>query len=343
MISLRFRWLVLFAIVMAVGLEAVHSAMDRRPLPFQVQFPDNFPTLDTLQFVDLNQKPIKGEELLGQAVLVVFFDPGCSKCTVKLPTIDKIRETFSEEGITVIGMSSSGGGIRNIASQYPMPWIWATNSPGIKHKLQSGKTFELFLFDRTGKIAYKFNTDHRNWKLHLELGIGAVVERALDLSDLPNEFVGSQVCGVCHQEEYKQWEQTAHAIGYDTLVQSKNTNRPECHSCHVTGEIGRSKRPWQQTPKELQEIGCEECHGPGGPHRTRPFAEGHLYSTKEESCKRCHDVEAAGCVASWPEPKWDYATALKKVAHGTAHGGVTPSPASTTSSATQSVPSATGN
>ncbi len=340
--SFKFPWIVLFIIIAVVGLDAVYSAIERRPLPFQTQFPDDFPTLDALQFVDTRQKRIKGEEFLGQAVLIVFFDPGCSKCTVKLPTIDKIRQTFAEEGLTVIGMSSSGGGISSIASQYSLPWIWATNSPGIKHKLHGNKTFEMFLFDRSGKIVYKFTTEHRNWKLHLELGIGAVVERALDLSDLPNDFVGSQVCGVCHQEEYKQWEQTAHAAGYDTLVQSRNTNRPECHSCHVTGEMGRKSRPWSQTPKELQEIGCEECHGPGGPHRTKPFAEASLYSTREESCKRCHNPETAGCVGSWPEPKWDYSAALKKVAHGTAHGA-TPSPAAPPSSATQSVPSATGN
>ncbi len=303
--------------IIIFALESVHSAVDRSPFPFQTKFPDNYPTIEQLKFDTISQGEVKGEDLLGQAVLIVFFDAGCANCTAKLPTFEKIRKTFESEGVTFIGMSSTGGGISSVARNYGFEWIWAKNSPGIRPKIQAHKSFESFLFDRTGKIAYRFPIEGKDWKLHLEIGLGAVLERALDLSDLPQAFVGSQICGMCHPKELAHWESTAHANGYLTLITSNNTNRIECHSCHVTGEQGRGARPWQRTPKELQEVGCEECHGPGGPHRTKPFPQASLYSSKEESCKRCHDPGLAGCSASWDEPKWDYATALKAISHGT--------------------------
>lgn len=312
------RFVVLLSVILVAAVEAVFCAAPKSSFPFQTQFPENYPTIEQLRFDSVSQGDVKGEDLLGQAVLIVFFDPGCSKCTSKLPTFEKIRKTFESEGVTFIGMSSSGGGITNIAKNYGYEWIWAKNSPGMRPKLQAHKSFESFLFDRTGKIAYRFPIDEKDWKLHLEIGLGSVLERALDLSDISQGFVGSQICGMCHPKEYAEWANTPHANAYQTLVSSNNTNRMECHSCHVTGEQGRGTRPWQRTPKELQEIGCEECHGPGGPHRTKPFPQASLYSSKEESCKRCHDPGLAGCSSSWDEPKWDYATALKAAVHATA-------------------------
>jgi thiol-disulfide isomerase/thioredoxin len=306
---------------MLCGGETLQAAGKKNSLPFQTKFPDDFPTVEQLRFVDISNKDNKGEEYLGQAILVIFFDPGCAKCIAKLPTIEKIRKTFESEGVVFVGMSSSGSGIRNIASNYPYPWVWATNSPGLKHLLHSGKTFELFLYDRTGKIAYRFGTESKNWKLHLELGLGSVLERALDLSDLPSDFVGSQVCGVCHPKEYDLWKETAHAGSYEVVVKPGMPMRTDCVKCHVTGGHEKSTKPFQQTSKELQEVGCEECHAPGGPHRTKPHLNAQLYSSKEESCVRCHNAELAGCSKDWKEPKWDYAAALKIIAHAT--GNVT--------------------
>lgn len=325
---------VLCGFVLVVALGMVHSEGEKSPLSFQTKFRDDFPTIDQLRFDTVDNTTVKGEELVGQAVLLVFFEPGCSKCTSKLPTFDKIRKTFESEGVTFIGMSSSGSGISGIAKTNKYDWIWAKNSTGMRPKLDAHKPFESFLFDRTGKIAYRFPINDKDWKIHLEIGLGAVLNRALDLSDIPQAFVGSQVCGMCHPKELAQWETTPHANAYQTLVASGNTNRAECHSCHVSGEQGRGTRPWQRTPKELQEIGCEECHGPGGPHRTKPFEQASLYSTKEESCKRCHDETLAGCSKSWDEPKWDYAASLKAVAHGTAA-------ATTSTAATSSVTTGT--
>jgi hypothetical protein len=310
-------------VLLLAGLGAVHSASDLKKLPFQTEFPSDFPTIDQLQFADLSKQPVKGEDFLGQAVIMVFFDPGCGKCTSKLPEIEKIRETFKEEGVKVIGLSSTGGGLSGIAGNHQLDWFWATNSPTIKKKLQSTKIFEIFVFDRLGRAAYRFTSVdlNPNWKTHLDLALGSVVERALDLSDMPRPFVGSQVCGMCHRKEFDQWASTPHASSMETLNKKMSASKPDCRACHITGEAGRTQAARRGTPTELQEVGCEECHGPGGPHRTKPFAEKELYSTKEASCVRCHDEKNS--------PNFNYADALKKVAHvskeeGAANGTAEP-------------------
>ncbi len=317
--SSRSLWqlVIIAGIVSVFALESVHSAVQKNSQPFQTKFADTFPTVEQLRFDTVSGGSVKGEELLGQAVLIVFFEPGCPKCTAKLPTFEKIRKTFEAEGVTFIGMSSSGGGIAGIAKNHGYDWVWATNSAGMRPKLEAHKAFEAFLFDRTGKIAYRFPIDERNWKLHLEIGLGAVLGRALDLSDMNPAFVGSGVCGMCHPKEMAQWESSPHSGSYQALMSARKNNTKECNSCHVTGEQGLKTRSMQSTSKDLQEVGCEECHGPGGPHRTKPYAQASLYSTKEESCKRCHDAALAGCAASWKEPKWDFTTALKAVSHDT--------------------------
>lgn len=309
--------MVLFIVVLFLTLDAANSANEKGTFPFQTKFAEAFPTIEQLTFKSVSQGEIKGEALLGQAVVIVCFEPGCAGCVNKLATLEKIRKTFESDGVTFIALSSSGEGIMSIANQNGYAWVWALNSTSLRPKLDAHRAFEIFLFDRTGKIVYRFPTDDRNLMLHLEIGLYQVLAKAVDLSNVAQGFIGSQSCGMCHPNELAQWSTTPHAKAYQTLVTSGGADRKECNSCHVTGEQGRVKHPWAKTPPDFQAIGCEECHGPGGPHRSKPFPEANLYSSKEESCKRCHNPGLAGCSTSWKEPKWDYATTLKAIAHGT--------------------------
>lgn len=310
--KVRLFHLGLVVVVLLAGLQAFSASQRRYTLPFQDTFPPDYPTIDQLKFAELGGGNFNGDQLLGQAVMVIFFDPGCSKCTSKLPAIEKLRSMFDADGVVALGLSSSGGGLRNVSTRIGNKWRWITNSPGIKAKLQGKKSMEIFLFDPTGQIAYRFGTDGGSWEVQVQLGLAAVTNRALDLSGLPGDlshegFVGSLVCGMCHKEELAQWETTPHAHAYQTLVDSGDTDKVDCHSCHVTGEKGLEQRPWQMTPRELQEIGCESCHGPGGPHRREPHPWAATFSTAESSCVLCHDQENS--------PDFNYEEYLKKVVH----------------------------
>ncbi len=316
--GLWWRLSILIVVVQFFTLDSVHSEGEKSTAPFQTKFAETFPTLDQLSFSSISRGEIKGQDLLGQAVVIVFFEPGCPGCVAKLPTLEEIRGKFAPDEITLIAMASYGQGFAGIAQQYGYDWIWANTTNKIRPKLDAHRAFEVFLFDRTGKIAYRFPTEDRDMKLHIEIALYAILGKSLDMSDIPQAFAGSQSCGMCHPKELAHWESTPHARAYQALVASNSAKRGECRSCHVTGEQGPAKHPWQIIPNRLQEVGCEECHGPGGPHRKKPYAQASLYSSREESCKRCHEPSLAGCSTSWGEPKWDYATSLGAVGHGTA-------------------------
>jgi hypothetical protein len=105
---------------------------------------------------------------------------------------------------------------------------------------------------------------------------------------LPNslEYVGSKSCKVCHEEQYGKWRTLKHAQAWKSLVEVGSDFDPECVGCHVVGlkyEGGFVSA--KQTP-ELENVGCEDCHGPNSKHIES------LGKTKTEEpkyqCTDCH-------------------------------------------------------
>jgi hypothetical protein len=87
-------------------------------------------------------------------------------------------------------------------------------------------------------------------------------------------YVGTKVCGECHEESNKVWRKSAHAEAYATLekLDPPRNFDPECVSCHVVGWNPGKFFPYcggylgpKKTP-ELENVGCEDCHGPGQRH-----------------------------------------------------------------------------
>lgn len=129
-------------------------------------------------------------------------------------------------------------------------------------------------------------------------------------------FVGSDACEDCHEEEYEIWEDTPHAEALDSLVHPGERSEiprhldPECISCHVTGWSPQTYVPYKsgylsldETP-EMQNVGCENCHGPCSAHvdaevdedATDEFLEKlrdelKLGEETEKKCMECHDLD----------------------------------------------------
>lgn len=131
-----------------------------------------------------------------------------------------------------------------------------------------------------------------------------------------NSFVGSNACQDCHLREYELWLDTDHSHAMRSLtypserVDTPRHYDPECISCHVVGWDPQNHFPYisgylslQETPL-MQNVGCENCHGPGQAHvdaetmnrdedlmaRLRqdqrlPLAEA------ERTCLECHDID----------------------------------------------------
>jgi hypothetical protein len=120
-------------------------------------------------------------------------------------------------------------------------------------------------------------------------------------------YVGEQQCATCHQAAAKVWEGTHHAGAFATLVERDKDFDQACVGCHVVGYEkpgGSALGKWQYPgtvgeytfDKDLRNVGCESCHGPGSLHMGQPVgADGkpqHINrASSPEVCAQCHVSE----------------------------------------------------
>jgi hypothetical protein len=127
-------------------------------------------------------------------------------------------------------------------------------------------------------------------------------------------YVGNAECSRCHVEEQEFWLTTNHAHAIDTLeLRNKDFDR-NCVGCHVTG--------WEQPggsvlghTEGLENVQCEQCHGPGSMHVQNPMLNnvptGVHTEVPESTCASCHNEEHS--------PRFDYATYMARIL-GPGHG-----------------------
>lgn len=84
-------------------------------------------------------------------------------------------------------------------------------------------------------------------------------------------YIGVEECTTCHEEERQFWDGTAHAHAYKTLADGFKEYNLECVGCHVSG-YGKSGGSTVTHNAKLQNVQCEECHGPGSLHAKKPEA-----------------------------------------------------------------------
>ncbi len=117
-------------------------------------------------------------------------------------------------------------------------------------------------------------------------------------------YSGDEFCGVCHGTQHSTWEFTNHAGAFDTLVKHGENTNPECVGCHVVGWEQAGGWSLDAPDPALEGVGCETCHGRGGPHLSPEFVKNHDYSGV---CVTCHNPQHS--------LGFDYATFLPKVSH----------------------------
>jgi hypothetical protein len=104
--------------------------------------------------------------------------------------------------------------------------------------------------------------------------------------------------------EHETWLFTQHASAYDTLVKHGEANNEECVSCHVVGYAESGGFTSAAETPSLEDVGCESCHGRGGPHISPGFVEGGDYS---KVCETCHNpIHSLG---------FEYATFRPRISH----------------------------
>jgi peroxiredoxin len=163
----------------------------------------------------------------------------------------------------------------------------------------------IFLLDAEGRIAsrtegWSGERDPALVRMRLSKLAGQPVPMLLHKTG----YSGNEVCSVCHEAETATWELTTHASAFDTLVRHGADGRGECVSCHVVG-YGQSGGYQVARPDAgLENVGCETCHGRGGPHLSPGFVVDHAY---EGVCQTCHTPEHS--------LGFEYASFLPRVSH----------------------------
>ena len=164
---------------------------------------------------------------------------------------------------------------------------------------------DTFLIDRDGRIVARvqgWRPRHDPPLLRMRLARIAGAETPMLLRS--QGYSGNAVCGVCHEREHETWQFTTHASAYDTLLKHGEETDPECVGCHVVGyEQPGGFVSSQETP-DLEHVGCETCHGRGGPHLSPGFLQNGDYAPV---CITCHDTKHS--------LGFDYAAFVPRVSH----------------------------
>lgn len=80
------------------------------------------------------------------------------------------------------------------------------------------------------------------------------------------KYSGSESCRSCHQFEYQAWSGQGHARAYATLEKVGSQFDPECVICHTVGMKYEGGFVSGEKTPHLNNVGCENCHGPGSEH-----------------------------------------------------------------------------
>ena len=122
-----------------------------------------------------------------------------------------------------------------------------------------------------------------------------LLRRLADLAGPPpgEEYLGSEACGACHEEDLSIWRRTKHAHAYETLIKLGENKEfdPECVKCHVVGLGFRTGFASHEDTPRLANVGCEAdaCHGAGREHAEEPAKP--YNKSSAEHCRQCHNPD----------------------------------------------------
>lgn len=164
---------------------------------------------------------------------------------------------------------------------------------------------DIFLIDSQGKIAARVQgwRDDRDPAL-VRMWLAKLAGQQPPMLLHATGYSGSEACAVCHENENTTWQLTSHATAFDTLVRHSASTKTECVGCHVDGWQKAGGYTISPPTRHLENVGCETCHGRGGPHLSPEFAKKTDYA---DVCANCHDQKHS--------LGFDYATFLPRISH----------------------------
>lgn len=120
------------------------------------------------------------------------------------------------------------------------------------------------------------------------------------------KYVSSTACASCHEPQYIQWINTAHARATDKLVAKQLEFERGCFACHTTGLDPVNPVSATDMPV-MHQVQCEQCHGPGADHIAKPAKGYGKIVDMQAACTSCHTPQV--------NPSFDVRAAWEKVKH----------------------------
>ena len=109
------------------------------------------------------------------------------------------------------------------------------------------------------------------------------------------QYAGVQACAGCHQGIYNTQTNTPHAQAFVGLQQIHQDTNPACLPCHTAGYgLMTGFTNALQTP-QLENVQCENCHGPAGNHVANPEFPSTVPRVElaAQVCGGCHSAQLA--------------------------------------------------
>jgi peroxiredoxin len=262
-------------------------------------------------------KPLAGGDALdskslrGKATVLIFFLYTCPHCHHALAFLKtelaKLPEATRPQlvGISVAGSASA---VQEKLKEDGLDFFPVYVDDDYKTRSAygvMGGVPDIFVIDAEGAVVtrvqgWRDDRDPALMRMWLAKLAGAPVPMLLHASG----YSGSEACAVCHEQADATWQLTQHATAFDTLVRHDAAAKPDCVGCHVVGFGKPGGYTISPPTKYLENVGCEDCHGRGGPHLSPEFAKKSDY---KDVCATCHDPKHS--------LGFDYATFLPQISH----------------------------
>lgn len=260
---------------------------------------------------DLNGKPFDLASLKGKPIVLIFFLHTCPHCHHALAFFrDQIKKIPEAKRPTLVGITLQNrpSAVRSALAQEDLDFFIPLTDPG-QEIMQAygvaGGVPDISMIDREGRIIYRSNgwRDDRDPAL-MRMYLAKIAGERIPMLLSKKGYAGNDVCSTCHDQQAATWQLTKHAQAYATLVTHGKERDGECVSCHVVGFDELGGFSFSRPEKYLENVGCESCHGRGGPHISPDFLADGGYAS---ACAQCHDKKHS--------LGFDYATFLPNVSH----------------------------
>ena len=251
------------------------------------------PKAPTFTTNDINGKPFDLASLKGRPIVLIFFLHTCPHCHHALAFFrDQIEKLPKDSQPALVGVSLQNrpSAVRNALADLNLDFFVPLADPSQEilqsYGVASGVP-DISLIDSEGRIIYRSSgwRDDRDPAL-MRMYLAKIAGERIPMLLSKKGFAGNDVCTVCHTEQAATWELTKHAQAYATLVTHGEERDGECVSCHVVGFDQPGGFSFAHPETYLENVGCESCHGRGGPHLSPNFLADGGY---ESACVQCHD------------------------------------------------------